>query len=32
MGSGLRVRIGVNTGEVIAGDPSAGQAFASGVR
>ena len=30
MGSGLRVRIGVNTGEVIASDPSAGQAFASG--
>ena len=30
LGSGLAVRIGVNTGEVIAGDPSAGQAFASG--
>ena len=29
-GTGLRVRIGVNTGEVIAGDVASGQAFASG--
>jgi class 3 adenylate cyclase/tetratricopeptide (TPR) repeat protein len=29
-GTGVGVRIGVNTGEVIAGDASAGQAFASG--
>jgi class 3 adenylate cyclase/tetratricopeptide (TPR) repeat protein len=27
---GLEVRVGVNTGEVIAGDPSEGQAFVSG--
>lgn len=30
LGSGLAVRIGINTGEVIVGDPSQGQAFASG--
>jgi class 3 adenylate cyclase/tetratricopeptide (TPR) repeat protein len=29
-GAGIAVRIGVNTGEVVAGDAAAGQAFASG--
>ena len=29
-GAGIGVRIGVNTGEVVAGDAAAGQAFASG--
>jgi predicted ATPase/class 3 adenylate cyclase len=29
-GVSLQVRIGVNTGEVVAGDPSSGQAFATG--
>jgi class 3 adenylate cyclase/tetratricopeptide (TPR) repeat protein len=29
-GMGIRVRTGINTGEVIAGDPSEGQAFATG--
>src|SRR5262245_47201896 len=29
-GMGLRVRTGINTGEVVAGDPSEGQAFATG--
>src|ERR671918_2439395 len=29
-GVGLRVRIGVATGEVVAGDPAAGHAFATG--
>ncbi len=29
-GVSLEVRIGVNTGEVVAGDPSGGQAFATG--
>jgi class 3 adenylate cyclase len=29
-GASLEVRIGVNTGEVVAGDPSGGQAFATG--
>src|SRR5918996_4018056 len=28
-GVGLRIRIGVSTGEVLAGDPSSGQAFAT---
>jgi len=30
LGTGLEVRIGVNTGEVVAGDPSAGQALVTG--
>jgi class 3 adenylate cyclase/tetratricopeptide (TPR) repeat protein len=29
-GTELRVRTGINTGEVVAGDPTAGQAFATG--
>ena len=30
LGTGFRVRVGVNTGEVVAGDPSAGQALVTG--
>ena len=30
LGLGLRARIGVNTGEVVAGDPGSGQPFATG--
>ncbi|HWO69326.1 MAG TPA: adenylate/guanylate cyclase domain-containing protein [Actinomycetota bacterium] len=30
LGTGFRVRVGVNTGEVVAGDPAAGQALVTG--